>query len=38
MNIAQQNEEEYIESRDSNFVGRKIQKVFYEEINYEIES
>jgi len=38
MNIAQQKEEEYIESIDSNFVGRKIQKVFYEEINYEIDS
>ncbi|UFH32804.1 hypothetical protein LNP04_03535 [Chryseobacterium sp. C-71] len=38
MNIAQQKEVEYIESIDSNFVGRKIQKVFYEEINYEIDS
>jgi hypothetical protein len=38
MNIAQQKELEYIESIDSNFVGRKIQKVFYEEINYEIDS
>lgn len=38
MNIAQQKEEEYIESIDSNFVGRKIKKVFYEEINYEIDS
>lgn len=38
MDITQQSENNYIDRINSNFVGRKIQKVFYEEINYEIDS
>lgn len=38
MNIAKKIEDKYIDKINLNFVGRKIEKIFYEEIGFEIDS